>query len=450
MEQLLYYQHSSYVTDDRGGELVLAAAQNEQSKALFFNGKLNYPQQTARCLRAISNLVGSHFYTPPAMLQRILREADPVITVGRQILRFEGFSGCCSAYARLDIMPTGYQAEHMVPGTTNVDFQAPMRAALSKVRSDDQLNLCIGGQGIELIGDNSRVIEKKVDLPRRWVKGFSQLQSMQLGLQRQFCINASAALRFIRQLPKGAQRHVSYIVPGANGLRLSTRQGQNSIGLKGVERLRVLENILTCADTLSAYADEQQQLSVWVVTLIGQRFTLVVSAEPWRGFSGEGQLLTTLVKRCSELALAQVKAQLHWQDAIIPDQLATQLALPQADIDVALALLATHGLLGYDMTEQCYFHRKLPFISESIDKLNPRLKAASQLVADEAVEYVVADNSYNFSVKSADISHFVSLSADVEKCSCPWYAKYGNKRGPCKHILAAFMLLEAQGKSIEQ
>ena len=25
------------------------------------------------------------------------------------------------------------------------------------------------------------------------------------------------------------------------------------------------------------------------------------------------------------------------------------------------------------------------------------------------------------------------------RCSCPWWAKYGGRRGPCKHVLAVTM-----------
>ncbi|AGC48099.1 hypothetical protein MYSTI_06826 [Myxococcus stipitatus DSM 14675] len=44
----------------------------------------------------------------PAMLHRILLEADPVVTCGCGMLRFEGVSGCANTYARADLTPSAY------------------------------------------------------------------------------------------------------------------------------------------------------------------------------------------------------------------------------------------------------------------------------------------------------------------------------------------------------
>jgi len=105
----------------------------EQHDSSFFEGKLLEPVITARCLRTVSDLVGTRFYIPPSMLARIIREADPVVTVSSDALRFEGFSSCCSAYVRHDLTADCYAAENIRVGTTNVDFGADMRAALAKV-----------------------------------------------------------------------------------------------------------------------------------------------------------------------------------------------------------------------------------------------------------------------------------------------------------------------------
>src|SRR5688572_22416902 len=80
--------------------LVLASS-SEVERRPFLQARLAFPQVTARALRAVSDMAGARFYVPPAMLARILREADPVATVSPQAVRFEGFSACCSAYVRL-------------------------------------------------------------------------------------------------------------------------------------------------------------------------------------------------------------------------------------------------------------------------------------------------------------------------------------------------------------
>ena len=60
----------------------------------FFQGQLTAPMTTAQLLLAVARVAQARFYTPPAMVQRILREADPVVTSGGDHLRFEAFSLC--------------------------------------------------------------------------------------------------------------------------------------------------------------------------------------------------------------------------------------------------------------------------------------------------------------------------------------------------------------------
>ena len=71
------------------------------------------------------------FYTPAAMIAAaILGAADPVVTAEPDRLRFESFSACCGVHARFDLHPDGLDVRACRPGTTNVDFNPPMREAL--------------------------------------------------------------------------------------------------------------------------------------------------------------------------------------------------------------------------------------------------------------------------------------------------------------------------------
>ena len=108
------------------------------------------PLRAADLLRGLVQVVQSRFYMPPAMLARILALADPVVTCGDDVLRFEAFSACCSTYARVDLLPQAVDGERTGRGTTNVDFNAPMRAALARVRDSDDVGLAIGADSVEL------------------------------------------------------------------------------------------------------------------------------------------------------------------------------------------------------------------------------------------------------------------------------------------------------------
>jgi len=148
------YRYSSESSLDElndGLRLHLASDQTEVLSSGFFEGKLLEPGITARCLRTVSDLVGTRFYIPPSMLERILREADPVVTVTRDVIRFEGFSSCCSTYVRHDLTDECYEAVNIRPGTTNVDFGADMRATLARITGGTPLQLAIQRDAV-LIG----------------------------------------------------------------------------------------------------------------------------------------------------------------------------------------------------------------------------------------------------------------------------------------------------------
>jgi uncharacterized Zn finger protein len=47
-------------------------------------------------------------------------------------------------------------------------------------------------------------------------------------------------------------------------------------------------------------------------------------------------------------------------------------------------------------------------------------------------------------VAGSGVEHRVRLTADDAKCTCPWHSTHAASRGPCKHILAARMAVEAE------
>lgn len=448
--QTQYATPSELIDSSQNQQLKLVTTQSKEANPSLFVGKLTYPLQTAKCLRALSNLVGSRFYIPPAMLERILREADPVITTSHSMIRFEGFSSCCSSYARLDISEAGFEAENLVPGTTNVDFQSTMRAALAKIRVNDSLALRISQDEIEVDSGKESVIERKVKLPLRWIKGFSELQAQQLNAKQYFQLNRVETIRFLRQIPRTKSKEFTWISQQGKSIRFSPKASTNSFKLKGLERLRLIEELAPYCESLAVYADDNSSLSCWVLKLGALNYTLVLSAEPWRGFSGEGGLLKTLALDKENNIVAKVISTLKWQHKIQPDLLAKQLnETPQA-IGNALAVIATRGLVGFDVANQCFFHRVLPFEKELIEKMHPRLQSARKLIEQKAVTLLTIKGQSNqklsSSIKSGDINHHVTIEGENERCTCLWHAKHQGNRGPCKHILATYLMSEINEK----
>ncbi|MEO0822002.1 MAG: SWIM zinc finger family protein, partial [Pseudomonadota bacterium] len=197
IEHVYRYADGSRLEGGAAGPRLALVAESRAREAapVFFDGRLLEPATSAACLHMVSDLVGSRFYIPPAMLARILREADPVVTVGRAMLRFEGFSACCSSYIRHDIEPAAFAAEAVCAGSTNVDFRDRMRGALAQVRSGADLRLTVSAEAVGLSHERAEAVERKVPLPIRWLKGFAEVQVHQAGMRPALSLSKVAAQR---------------------------------------------------------------------------------------------------------------------------------------------------------------------------------------------------------------------------------------------------------------
>ena len=447
-EQIFRYPFLSQL-DREGANRTLRLATfgtGEDTSPFFFEGRLANPQRTAQLLRTMMTVVQSRFHIPAAMLGRILAEADPVVTANDDRLRFEGFSACCGAYARLDLLAGSFEGDVTGRGTTNVDFNQPMLAALARVKPTDDISLAVGADKVVLKKQSADVVEKKVKLPVRWMKGLVEVQAVQSRMQHVHHISAIHALRFFRSLPRmKTNRRATFVTASGLGLRLSQVQAKDGVRVGGLERLKVLESISRNAESLDVFTDELTGASGWTLTFPDCRFHLVISPEVWRGFSGEGQTLESLATADTS-ALPKVRASLKWQSVIDSDKLARALKMKTATIDGALKMLGTRGLVGFDLIEQAYFHREMPFDISQVEKLQPRLIAARKLIAASKVRLQKQSNtSAEFEVAGSGVQHRVTIQSGKQatlKCTCPWHNKHGIERGPCKHILAAQIVLE--------
>ncbi len=440
-----YPFESRLITAPAGLDLRLATSNPLGGHPDFFRGRLTRPRRAADLLRGLVEVVGSRFYVPPAMLARALALADPVVTCGDDVIRFEAFSACCGAYARADFLPAALDGERIGRGTTNVDFNAPMRAALARVRDGDALGLAIGADSVELTWGPEAVVERKVALPLRWLRGFVEVQAVQARMTRRLEVAGPEAIRFLRSLPRGAGAGSAWVVAAGPGLRLSRAAGGGGVRVGGVDRLRVLDPLARHARSLRVYADEATGASAWELVLDEARFHLVLSPAASRGFSGEGQVLADLAGATGDDALARVRAALRWESRVEPSRLVAPFGLDEQAVGSALAALGTRGLVGFDLAEGAYFHRELPFDLALVEAMHPRLQDARRLVAEGGVRVSRREGGRaEVFVAGTEVEHRVLIQDDAVTCTCPWYGKHQGGRGPCKHVLAAQLVLESE------
>lgn len=411
--------------------IFLAASSAGGTRAPFFRGHLTAPRRGADLALTLAHVVETRFYTPPGMLRRLLAQRDPVITCGGGMLRLEGFSACCGVYARLDLGGAAFDADRLEPGTSNVDFNPPMRAALARIREGERVGLEVSAFGFTLTPESSgRAFERRVELPVRWIKGFVEVQAHQSRMTRRFEVSGAMAQRFLRDLPRQRTAGPVWVTPAGNSVRLSHAPVAGGVQAGGIDRLRMLSAVARHATTVAVY-DGGDGATAWQLEFPEGRFFLVLSPEPSRGFSGEGGALAALAT--GSTVTSRLRALLRWQNGLAPQALAQELETTETDVAAGLAELGTCGLVGYDLAQGAYFHRELPFDLAAIERLHPRLTDAQALVREGSVA-LDAEGAW---VRGREAEYRVRRDAGGEwRCSCPWAGRHGTTRGPCKHIVA--------------
>jgi hypothetical protein len=168
------------------------------------------------------------------------------------------------------------------------------------------------------------------------------------------------------------------------------------------------------------------------------RLVLMLSQDPYRGFSGEGGVLADLASGPAAEDAADLLGDLTaWEQAVTVAGLSRQAGLPPGRVRAALTVLGVSGQTGYDLAEEAYFRRPLPWRTDAAEAYNPRLAAARRLVADGAIRL---DGALAW-VGPGDHGHVVRADGDGRlSCTCAWWARYRGGRGPCRHVLAVRMV----------
>ena len=433
--EIIYrYPFASSLEEEAGKpRLRLAASLEKEDAPHFFDGRLVAPRAFGDLMLVLSNVVRANFFRPltPAML-------DPVITASNSKLRFEGFSGCCGAYVMAAIPAAAIDGRFIRRGTTNVDFNDPMRAALTRLNDRQATQLSVGSEAMSLASGASKIVEKKVKLPSRWIRGFCESHIYQGRLEPYAELTGMQARQLLQLTPRSPARRPLYLQTRSDGARWSTVDSGGGIRVGGAHRLSIIEPLTRQASSLRIWVDRDSSVSAWIVDNPSGSLMLMLSPDLDRGFSGEGQALEGLSSADCRVHLPAIRAQLKWQDTLSTSELAQAASIENTSAEKSLSVLGTQGVVGFDLSDQAYFHRELPFAIDAIEKYQGRLEGARELAAKTAVTAVPGSGPNQvFEVVSEDSTYKVTLIAgDDWRCTCPWYGKHKGQRGPCKHLLA--------------
>jgi hypothetical protein len=140
-------------------------------------------------------------------------------------------------------------------------------------------------------------------------------------------------------------------------------------------------------------------------------------------------------------AINQLLDDYHYNENFNPTMLSIENDIDFGTMEHLTSSLSSMGLLGFDLMDNSHFYRRLPFKTERILSLNPRLKNAKKLLENADVQLLTnTPNLIEAYVKGTGVLHKVVIQNGVSKCTCDWFSSYQGKRGICKHILAVHLL----------
>lgn len=420
---------------DDGLALALAPAltpSGVRTAPSFFRGFATHPQVLARGLVTLADITATRYFRFTPTSQR-----DPVLTAHGDRLRAEVFSACNSVYARLDLLGDGFDGGDIGHGTTNVDVGSATRQVLTNIGRSDLLHVDVGLDEVRLATLDSTAVERRVEMPDRWVRALGNAAEMHHGLVPAFRLDAVAARAFVGTIPAAtATARSGWLAPGRGGARLTSRPTPDAVAVSGLNRLAAVRRLLTHVQGITFYQPGAADTDgvVVEVALPSARLVVGLTAEASRGHSGEGSLLTALAGESAVGDADLVSAVLAFEPVVDVARLSRETALPESRVRDALAVLADSGRVGWDLHDGAWFHRELPSDAARVERDNPRLRDARRLVEEGGVRR----HDGGWLVTSADTEYAVGGSPP-DRCTCTWYLTHGRDRGPCKHVLAVRM-----------
>lgn len=432
------YRHASGVVGDT---VALATSTPDRvDEQTFFAGFVRTPRVVAGGLLALADIAAADFRPVRSPGGR-----DPVVTGDGERLRFEALSTCGGVYGRLDLAADELDGAPVGQGVTNVDINPGLYTALTRVGAGDPVRLAVGEDELAVSTLDGRVVEKRVPLPQRWLRGLAEVSAHALPMDPRLELRPGRAVALLAEVSARTGRRTRRLLPAATGWRSTSRPVRGAVCVADGYRLSVLRPLLPLARTVTLYAPPVSgaptQVSGWVLDFGTARFTLLLSTAVQHGFAGDGQLLADLGAGSADDTDADALSALLVTDPVVDrSSVAERMGWDGGRATAALAALATAGQVGYDIAAAASFHRPLPYRADVVAALHPRLAAARALGAAGGVVPTAA----GVEVTSGGSTYLVHRRGAGYACTCAWWAEHQGVRGPCKHVVAA-MISEENG-----
>jgi predicted DNA-binding WGR domain protein len=335
---------------------------------------------------------------------------DPVVSVHPDSLIFEAFSKDESTYGRVTVPTGGLDIRGAVDyGTTNIDFSPHLAREIARIRTYRPTYLEVGGGGVALATGAGSVIEKKIDLPPSWVRGFLQVQSAATLPGLDVRLSASTLAEVLSELQRQREdkgpRSLRFLLKPGEKPRIVLEpwniiiseykfpyEGQNSQDVRvwGRRRLLVLSQLMAYATEVRVRLLGTGMPSYWSVFQGEVRFDMGISGWTQNDWSKAAQFdLLASTGQASKEQLAAISKTLVAKLYGSNEEIAAASGLNRDTATTALQQLCREGRAMYDHVTRTYRWRQLFPVMPEPEAVaeDPRLNAARKLVNRKAVSW---------------------------------------------------------------
>ena len=430
----------------------------------------------------------NHLYSADFQLWVVL---DPVVSVHPDATLFEVFSRDESSYACVRVPTENLDVVGAVDyGTTNVDYSQALANEMARVRDYRGAWLSVGQEGISVATTAGARVEKKIDLPPSWVRGFLQVQSASALATTELSLSATVVGEILRLLSarredKGPRSLKFELVPGElpsieiepwGEIVRETHfkyagKSARTVRIWGRRRLSVLSEMLPHAARVEVRLLGDGLPSFWALELEGHRFELGLSGWTTNDWSAAARFDALASSSHVPDELLQLAAR-ELENALIltPVQLAERSDADRAQAASALQKLCAQGRAMWDPVVKAYRWRQLLPFPAPETPLDTKSKAAARWVATGKVKVAkVNDNEienddflkrYNapdaqfwaaqVNSEGGQFNPLWASNADGRvkfwQCTCGEFRRDKGRGGPCAHLLAGLGQVEAEAK----
>lgn len=486
-----------------------------QRDAVQFSGKLKQPLAFREALATLFAIVGSDYryvpkdrtaYTAFMQMRRsnqnqglakayrayfdwLLRNdplayliLDPVISVHPDAVVMEVFSKDEGCYASLSFNHSFFASEGQVQyGTTNIDFSPDLAQGIEQIRSFRETQLTIGQQAVGLTSQtaealpNSEVIEKRINVPQSWLRGFLQVQSSaQLAADVFYLkpLDLYNALRYLRLHAdvKGKRRGLRIELEPKQAPRLvlephdvvingsaEAYQGKVAkvVRLWGRRRLQLIKRFLPYTQSIEVRLLGNGMPSFWILRGEGMTLTVAITGFTASNWSQALNFDLLLPRRADSLATLKTVTS-HLQSVWVAplNEIANHTGLEVAACRAALQQACQQGLVTYDAAHQVYRYR--PLTEQALDMSQFQFRQPTEKLAYDLLSRPNAISALTLNLipqEGVEISATITVKEDKREylsqlklneegqvskasCSCHQIMQHGLSQGACSHLIA--------------